>query len=110
MNTLNADLANLGADTGMLIAASHADRVSEAWSDTAKDLFEMYSMQHPDGFMTEEVRVWSEKLGFKPPPDNRAWGYIAKDMARKGVVVAAGFAKQRSASCHGSPKTIWKRV
>jgi len=110
MSILNADLAELGADTGMLLAASHADRESNDWSTSAQELFEMYAMQHPDGFMTEEVRVWAEKLGFHPPPDNRAWGFIAKKMAREGVVVAAGFAKQRSATCHGSPKTVWKKA
>lgn len=105
---LNADLAELGADTGMLLAASKADRRSEGWSDAAKQLFELYAIQHPEGFMTEEVRIWAEKLGFDAPPDNRAWGMIAKSMAKDGVVVAIGFAKQRSATCHGSPKTVWK--
>jgi hypothetical protein len=109
MNTyLNADLAEMGADAGMLIAASHADRELNNWSFSAKQLFEMYATLHPDGFMTEEVRVWAEKLGFETPPDNRAWGYIAKAMAKHGVVVASGFAKQRSSTCHGSPKTVWK--
>lgn len=109
MNTyLNADLAEMGADAGMLIAASHADRELNNWSFSAKQLFELYALQHPEGFMTEDVRVWADKLGFDAPPDNRAWGYIAKAMAKDGVVEACGFAKQRSASCHGSPKTVWK--
>jgi hypothetical protein len=105
---LDETLAEVGAETGALLAASHAERQSEGWTDTAKELFELYAIQHPDGFMTEEVRAWAEKLGFEPPPDNRAWGYIAKAAAREGVVRAVGFAKQRSATCHGSPKTIWK--
>jgi len=108
MSTLNAELAELGADTGMALAASHAEREADGWSHQAGELFVLYAIQHPDGFMTEEVRLWAEKLGFDLPPDNRAWGYVAKKAAKEGHVYAAGFAKQRSSTCHGSPKTIWK--
>lgn len=108
MNTLNADLAELGADVGMTLAASHADRVREEWSSQAEELFILYAIQHPDGFMTEDVRNWAAKLGYDEPPDNRAWGYVAKKVAKAGHTYAAGFGKQRSSTCHGSPKTIWK--
>lgn len=104
---LNERLAELGANVGMTLAASHADRVSGNWSDDALDLFKLYAVQKPDGFLTEEVRAWAEKLGFAPPPDNRAWGHVAKRAAMDGHVRAAGFRKQTSATCHGSPKTFW---
>lgn len=105
---LNSDLAHQGADTGMLVAASHANRTSAEWSSEAEILFKLHARFHPEGFMTEDVRVWAVKLGFDEPPDNRAWGYVAKKLARQGYIEAIGYGKQRSATCHGSPKTIWK--
>jgi len=106
--TLNADLAGVGADTSMTLAASHAERVSEGWIAEAESLFRMYAQMHPQGFLTEEVRVWAGKLGFNEPPDNRAWGYVARRVAASKYVRAAGFEKQKSANCHGSPKTVWE--
>lgn len=109
MSTLNAELAELGADAGMAVAAAHADRDGD-WSENAEKLFRMYATMHPQGFMTEEVRVWSEKLGFEPPPDNRAWGFVARRLSRDGYIKAMGFRKQVSSNCHGSPKTLWRKA
>lgn len=106
--TINADLAELGADISMTLAASHAERVSDGWVTEAELLFRMYAQSHPKGFLTEEVRVWAGKLGFTDPPDNRAWGYVARRVSASGYVKAAGFEKQKSANCHGSPKTVWE--
>lgn len=106
----NDQLAELGANVGMTLAASRADRVQENWSGEALDLFRLYAVQHPDGFLTEEVRAWAEKLGFAPPPDNRAWGHVAKRACAAGHVKSFGFRKQSSATCHGSPKTVWGRA
>lgn len=106
--TLNLDIAEVGANTGMLIAASHADRVREAWTHEALSMFHLYATLHPEGFMTEEVRVWASSMGFASPPDNRAWGFIAKKHLKDGLIESAGYGKQRSTTCHGSPKTIWK--
>lgn len=105
---LNAELADLGAQAGMMVATAHANRVSAGWSDDAEELFVLYAIQHPSGFMTEDVRAWAEKLGFASPPDNRAWGTVARKVARDGHIYAAGYSKQKSATCHGSPKTLWK--
>lgn len=99
------------ADTGATLAASHADREIDDWTDQAIKIFQLFSMRcKEDGetFMTEQVRAWAEKCGLPPPPDNRAWGYVARQCARKGWVKAKGFGKQESVSCHGSPKTIWE--
>lgn len=106
---LNDKLAEAGADAGMTVAASRADRTIAGWGDDALGLFRLYAIQKPDGFLTEEVRAWAEKLGFPPPPDNRAWGHVAKRAAMAGHVRSAGFRKQTSSTCHGSPKTLWVR-
>lgn len=105
---LNLDYADLGAQTGMMRSSNHADRVTKDWSREAELLFQYYALMHRDGFMTEDVRVWAKKLGFSEPPDNRAWGAVAKKLAKAERIRAVGYGKQRSVTCHGSPKTIWK--
>lgn len=105
---LNPNLAEIGANVGMALAASKADRTIENWTDQSVELFKMYGMTHRDGFMTEDVREWARKLGFQDPPDSRAWGMVARKLVKAGAIEAIGYAKQRSATCHGSPKTIWK--
>lgn len=106
---MNPDLAQQGAETGALVAASHADRQVDDWSVVALLLFKYYARMHPEGFMTEDVRAWADKIGVEPPPDNRAWGWVAKKLASEGEIYAAGYDKQKSANCHASPKTVWKR-
>lgn len=108
MNVINADLAQQGAETGMLLAASHAEREDEGWIETATTLFKLYAKFHPDGFMTEDVRTWADKLGIPQPPDQRAWGLVATRLSREGYIKADGYGRQRSANCHRAPKTIWK--
>lgn len=105
---LNFEIAELGAQTGMMRSTNRADRVTDDWSDNAELLFKYYAMMHRDGFMTEDVRVWAKKLGFAEPPDNRAWGSVARKLAKAKAICAVGYGKQRSVTCHGSPKTIWK--
>lgn len=108
---LNQQLAEAGADAGMTVAASHADRTYSGWSDDAVEFFALFARRSGDNpFMTEEVRAWAEKLGFPPPPDSRAWGHVAKRAAISGAVRKIGYDKQRSATCHGSPKTLWVSV
>jgi hypothetical protein len=108
MNVINTDLAQQGAETGMLLAASHADRENDDWTYTATVLFKLYAKFHPGGFMTEDVRTWADKLGIPQPPDQRVWGCIAFKLSRKGYIKPDGYGRQRSANCHRSPKTIWK--
>ena len=107
MNTQTSDdLAMLG----MQAAEDHAEDVSPGWPEIASKLFEMYGAIHPEGFMTEDVRTWAVKIGFEPPPDERAWGSIATKLASSGVIKSLGVAKQRIINCHGSFKTVWQLV
>lgn len=108
ITALNEQLAELSANVGMTLAASHADRAQENWSDEALDLFRLYAVQHPEGFLTEDVRAWADKLGFAPPPDGRAWGYIARRANREGLVKSSGYQKARSSN--NSPKVLWRRA
>lgn len=108
MSFINTDLAQQGAETGALLAASHADRTNNGWTEQATVIFKLYAKFHQDGFMTEDVRIWADKLGFARPPDQRAWGHVATKLSRAGYIQSAGYGKQRSANCHNAPKTIWK--
>lgn len=104
---LSDELAELAGNTGALLAASHADREIADWSKNALAFFDLYAHQKPDGFLTEEVRAWAEKMGFPPPPDDRAWGHIAKKAAKQGIVVPIGYAKAKSSN--NSPKVLWSK-
>lgn len=106
--TLDADISAARGQAGAKAAALHAEKVSPEWTERARDYFLLYGRMHRDGFMTEDVREWAKRFGFEDPPDNRAWGYIAKALNREGQIQACGYAKQRSTTCHGSPKTVWK--
>ncbi len=107
MNTQNSEeLAILG----MQAAEDHAEEVSPGWPEIASKLFWMYGTIHPEGFMTEDVRTWAIKIGFEPPPDERAWGSVARKLAASGVIKSLDVAKQRSVNCHGSFKTVWQLV
>lgn len=107
---LNERIAEINADAGMATAVARANQHEEDWSATAQVLFKLYASFHPEGFMTEDVRVWAKKLGFPEPPDNRAWGAIAKQLSKEGHIKSQGFDKQKSANCHGAPKTLWRKA
>lgn len=106
--TLNAELSAARGQTGATAAALGAEKQSPGWTERARDYFLLYGRMHREGFMTEDVRAWAKRFGFEDPPDNRAWGYVALALNREGLIEGCGYAKQRSATCHGSPKTVWK--
>ena len=81
---LDPDAARAGAEAGMLKASAHADRVSDKWTERSMELFKLYGRMRRDGFMTEDVRAWAEKLGMDQPPDNRAWGLVARRLVKIG--------------------------
>ena len=102
------DVAEVLANAGMTLAASHADRKVENWTEDAEELFRLYAALHPEGFLTEDVRKWASKVGFPPAPDGRAWGYIARKASRAGAVRSMGYAKAKSSN--NSPKVLWGPV
>lgn len=107
---LSESLAKAAGEFGAALAASHANRIHDEWSDDAMQLFRLYAAQHPEGFLTEEVRRWADKLGFPEPPDNRAWGSVARRASTLGYVKSTGVRRQASTTCHGSMKTVWRQI
>jgi hypothetical protein len=93
---------------GALTAAQHADWDSMGWTQKASILFLDYARDVMLGqpFLTEDARAYAETKGLALPPDNRAWGFIAKAMRESGHIVFAGYAPAKSSN--GSPKCQWR--
>ena len=106
MQTLSE--AHRAGQQGSLIAAEHADKVEQSWTQRAAILFVDYARDVALGqpFLTEDARAWAEGQGLPPPPDNRAWGCIAKAMREANHVAFAGYAPAKSSN--GSPKCQWR--
>jgi len=106
MQTL-ADAQHAGQQ-GAMVAAVHADKVEESWSQKASVLFLDYARDIVKGqpFLTEDARAWAESQGLPPPPDGRAWGFVAKAMREANHVLFAGYAPAKSSN--GSPKCLWR--
>jgi len=71
-------------DKGIKQAIDNADDTHERWSEKAyKFLTNWIKTQYE--FMTEDVRLASEKE-IPKPPSNRAWGGIVVRAARAGLI------------------------
>ena len=88
-------------------AAARADREIDEWTKKAVALFVEYASKAPSSFLTEEARQYAESHGLSVPPDGRAWGHIAKNCQRAGVVTSAGFGAAKSSN--GSAKVLWRK-
>jgi hypothetical protein len=44
------------------------------------------------------------------PPDARAWGGVFIAASKANVIRSIGYKRQESATCHCSPKNVWKRA
>jgi hypothetical protein len=105
---LDAQLAHRAADAGIALAAKGA---GSDWMERATDLLSEFIRRHRgQHFMTEDVRVWAEKKGLPRPPDSRSWGAVIRYARRAGDIRIIGYGRQRSVSCHGSPKAIWEAL
>lgn len=96
-------------EQGALFAAMNADKkVSGSWTQRAAELFVDYARDVAKGqpFLTEDARAWAEQSGLPPPPDGRAWGFIAKAMRENGHVIFSGYAPAKTSN--GSPKCLWR--
>ena len=87
-------------------AAARADREIDDWTQKAVALFVEYASKAPSPFLTEAARQYAESTGLSNPPDSRAWGHVAKNCQRAGVITSAGFGAAKSSN--GSPKVLWK--
>ena len=95
------------ADTGMTMAAEHADDVTPRWTDVAEQFLTVYAVRNWL-FMGEEVVEAAREWGLVEPPDARAWGAVFKRAARAGVIVKDGYGKARTSNL--SMKPVWRSL
>lgn len=93
-------------EQGAQAAAMHANRIHSNWDEKAFAAFVEVAQAAPE-FTTEEVRDFAEGA-VPPPPDARAWGYIAKRAVREGICERSHIGKAKAAHCHGHWITVWK--
>lgn len=108
--TMTLEQSKQAGQIGAMHAAMHADKEEAAWSVKASILFVDYARDIAKGkpFLTETARAWAESQGLPPPPDNRAWGFVAKAMREAGHIVFDGYAPAKTSN--GSPKTQWRHA
>ena len=98
-------------DKGIKKAIDNADDTHDKWSDKAYKFLLDY-IKYGEGrdqyeFMTEDVRVASEKE-IPKPPSNRAWGGIILRAVRAGLITRDRFSNVKNAKAHKTPATVWK--
>ena len=101
--------AHANADQAMARALDHADQVRPGWSNDALRLWRDYARTHPS-FRTEDVRAHAQAHGFPPPPDERAWGMIARRAKAGRLVANDGYVTSRRPVAHARPVTLWRSL
>lgn len=96
---------NEGLELGHEMAKVAADNAGENWKKVAYEAFVRHAKNNKF-FATENVQ--NNELDVSPPPDRRAWGQIALQAQRQGVVSADSLVRSSSKICHGRIITIWK--
>ena len=90
---------------GQEMAKLAADKAGSEWKKQALQAFLEHAMRH-DEFTTEDVRLAHPNL--PPPPDNRAWGYVASQAKRMGRIERVGYQPSISKHVHGTTVSLWK--
>ena len=93
-------------DKGIKKALDNADNTHDKWSEKAYKFLIKYIKSQYD-FMTEDVRIASEKE-IPLPPSNRAWGGIILRASRAGLISRVGFSNVKNAKAHKTPASVWR--
>jgi len=93
-------------DKGIKKALDNANNTHNKWSDKAYDFLLKY-IKYQNQFMTEDVRIASEKA-IPKPPSNRAWGSVILRASRSGLINRVGFANVKNAKAHKTPASVWR--
>ena len=103
-------------DKGIKQALDSANDAHEKWSEKAYKFLVNYiksnkrkSVKQPSfkRFMTEDVRLASEKE-IPIPPSNRAWGGIVVKASKAGLISRVGFSNVKNVKAHKTPATVWR--
>ena len=93
-------------DEGIKQAVDNADNTHEKWSVKAYNFLTNYIKSHHE-FMTEDVRLDSEKK-IPIPPSNRAWGGVILRAVKAGLITRDRFSNVKNAKAHKTPATVWR--
>lgn len=96
---------NDGLAEGLHMAKLAADKVGEEWKAEAYQAFVAYARTHKY-FTTEDVR--HSLTDFPHPKELRAWGYIAREAQRNGIVINCDLVRPKSRTVHGRHATLWQ--
>jgi hypothetical protein len=96
---------NEGSAIGHAMAELAGDNAGEVWKEIAYDAFVTYAREHPQ-FTTEDVRRANPEL--PPPPDNRAWGAIARRGTKNKIIVSLGWVRAKNLNVHGRAVVNWQ--
>lgn len=77
---------------------------NEEWMHRAIEGIRALALTH-DSFTTEDLR---NSNMCRPPNHPNAWGAAFSAAAKRGLIVRAGYAKNRRASAHARIVTVWK--
>lgn len=86
-------------------AEEAADHAGQEWRDEALRAFATHAANH-ETFTTEDVRLANPDL--PAPPDQRAWGAIARQAKHDRIVDADSWVRANSRSVHGMVVTLWR--
>lgn len=96
------------AAEGIKRAVDHADAEQSApkWSELAEAYArEIIAKLDHSPFLFEVIVATSKHDGEPQPPDPRAWGHIARRLARAGVIRKVGYSQEHTNNA--SPKPLW---
>ena len=91
---------------GIKQAINNANNTHDKWSIKAYKFLVDYIKSH-NQFMTEDVRLASEKK-IPIPPSNRAWGGVVVRASRAGLISRVGFSNVKNVKAHRTPATVWR--
>ena len=104
----------MGASDGIARAEDHAEDASPGWVDRAilhMRVFiaeELWKTSGSRLFLIEQARGHAYKAGLESPPDNRAWGAVARKAERDKVIEPYSVAP--ATSSNGSRKVLWRAL
>lgn len=101
MNTTVNEGLSLGIEKAILAG----NKAGEQWKQEAYLAFVDYAKTH-EYFTVEQVR--NDLSYISEPPDKRAWGIIAIQAKKQGIVTNAGWTRSLEKNKHGIPVALWK--
>jgi len=107
MNQLNIFEARKLRDEGMEQAEDAAISRVRDWPEQALEFLKRYPASK---FMTEEVRVWSYKMGLTPAPSGRAWGSVIATARKLGLIRHVGYSQVSNPKAHAANASVWEKI